>query len=78
MAARTNTTDTAPEFANTGENVKYRVEGDQLTIVIDLSHRGGLSASGKTVRVGTTNGNKEIGDTGVVLGLNAYVYANPR
>ena len=56
-----------------GENIRYAVEGDTLTITIDLSHRGGLSSTGKTLRVASTNGNKDIGN-GVFLGLNAYVY----
>ncbi len=56
-----------------GENVKIAVEGNELTIKIDLSHRGGISASGKTLRVASTNGNKDVGD-GVFLGINAYTY----
>ena len=36
------------------ENVKTKVEGDLLTLEIDLKHRGGRSASGKTTRVAST------------------------
>lgn len=63
-----------------GENVSYKVAGNKLVIEIDLSHRGALSASGKTVRVASTGGNAELagtaGDDGqnVRVGLNAYVY----
>ena len=63
-----------------GENVSYKVTGNKLVIEVDLSHRGALSASGKTIRVASTGGNAELagtaGDDGqaVRLGLNAYVY----
>lgn len=78
MAGTTKQTQTAPEFKDVGENVSYSVSGDELTIKIDLSHRGGLSASGKTKRVATTNGNKQVDGTEVIVGINAYVYANPK
>lgn len=55
------------------ENIKTEVNGNTLTITIDLSKRGGVSASGKTIRVASTLGNKPIEGTEVVLGLNAYV-----
>ena len=66
------------EFTTVGENVSYTVEGDTLVVRIDLKHRGGLSASGKTLRVATTNGNKQVEGTDVILGLNAYEYAVKR
>jgi hypothetical protein len=78
MATASVRTNTDPEFIPVGENVTYAVVGDELVIKIDMRHRGQLSGSGKTTRVGTTNGNKAIGETGVVLGLNAYIYATPR
>lgn len=61
-----------------GENVTYTVDGDKLTITIDLAHRGGPSSSGKTLRVASTNGNKPLPGSDVILGVNAYRYANPR
>ena len=56
-----------------GENVTYSVQGDKLVIEIDLSHRGGVSKSGKTIRVASTEGNGKIAGTDVTLGLNAYL-----
>jgi hypothetical protein len=56
-----------------GDNVQYSLKGDVLTLVIDLAHRGPRSASGKTTRVASTQGNKVIPGTEVALGLNAYV-----
>lgn len=61
-----------------GENVSYSVDGDTLTITVDLKHRGDLSASGKTFRVASTEGNKLIEGTEVIVGFNAYVYAGPK
>jgi hypothetical protein len=58
-----------------GENVVYAVDGDTLTITVDLAHRGELSSTGKTIRVGSTKGNHPVTGTDVVLSVNAYVYA---
>lgn len=56
-----------------GSNIIGKVDGDTLTLTIDLSKRLGPSASGKTTIVATTSGNQAIPGTPVVLGLNAYV-----
>jgi hypothetical protein len=66
---------TAPEMTTVGENVRYAVDGTTLTVVIDLSYRGGLSESGKTVRVASTLGSAVIAGTDVKLGINAFVKA---
>jgi hypothetical protein len=58
-----------------GQNIKIEVKDGKALITIDLSHRGGLSSSGKSVIVATTSGNITIPGTEVVLGLNAYVKA---
>jgi hypothetical protein len=55
---------------NLGRNVEASIEGDKLTLVIDLAKSFGLSKSGKTTIIASTDGNKPVG--GVVLGLNAY------
>ena len=55
-----------------GENVEARVEEERLIIVIDLTHRGGRSVSGKTIRVASTEGNRPIPGTEVIVGINAY------
>jgi hypothetical protein len=59
------------------QNVTTKVskDGKKLTIEIDLTKEFGLSASGKTISIGSTKGNKTIeGTNGVVLGLNVYKY----
>jgi|3_EtaG_2_1085321.scaffolds.fasta_scaffold00974_3 hypothetical protein len=56
------------------ENIKTSVKGDTLTITVDLSHRGGVSKSGKTIRVASTEGNIPVDDTqDVKMGINIYV-----
>lgn len=60
------------------ENVEVKVGKDGImTITVDTKHRGGLSSSGKTVRIASTGGNKEVA-TGIYVGLNVYTYPNPK
>lgn len=55
------------------ENVKMSVNGDKLTIEVDLSKRGAKSSTGKTVRVASTEGNVEVeGFPGIKCGLNIF------
>ena len=54
-------------------NIKTTIKGQILTIEIDMSKRYGKSASGKTTIVASTQGNTAIGDSGVIIGVNAYV-----
>lgn len=63
----------AQNVLDLGQNIEAVVDGDTLTLRIKLSERLGPSASGKTTIVATTSGNKPIGDTGVIIGLNAYI-----
>lgn len=52
-------------------NVEMKVEGDKLTIEVDLSKNFGPSASGKTIQIASTLGNKQVKE-GVFMGLNVY------
>ena len=63
-------------MAEIGTNISIEVKGDKAIITIDLSHRGNLSSSGKSIIVASTGGNVPIPGTNVILGLNAYVKAN--
>jgi hypothetical protein len=67
------------------KNVEITVKGKSLIITVDLSKVGGatkdnpegLSASGKTIIIGTTAGNARIAANGhgeVNVGLNVYKY----
>lgn len=58
--------------------VECVVKGTTVTITIDLTADHGESGSGKSRIVTSTRGNKEIGDTGVFLGVNAFRYATPK
>ena len=49
------------------------VEGDKLIIVIDLKQEFGLSSSGKSITVASTEGNVAIPDREEIkIGLNVY------
>jgi hypothetical protein len=48
------------------------VEGNILTITVDLSKEFGPSSSGKTIIVASTEGSVTVPDREVKLGLNVY------
>ncbi|MBF0473543.1 MAG: hypothetical protein HQK91_04345 [Nitrospirae bacterium] len=55
------------------KNVEMTVDGKILTIKVDLSKEFGLSSSGKTIIIASTEGNQSINDTSdVKVGLNVY------
>ena len=53
------------------KNVTGALDGDILTIKVDLSKRLGPSKSGKTTGIATTSGNQGV-IGGIKLGLNVY------
>jgi hypothetical protein len=59
-----------------GKNIECSVEGSKMTLVIDLSKDFGPSASGKTVIIASSEGNKEVGD--VRVGVNVYKYPDAK
>ncbi len=55
------------------KNVEMSVEGNILTIHVDLSKEFGPSASGKTMMIASTEGNVSVpGYEEVKVGLNVY------
>jgi len=54
------------------KNVQMAVEGNILTIKVDLSKEFGPSSSGKTIIVASTEGNVSIPDREEKVGLNVY------
>jgi hypothetical protein len=54
------------------KNVEIEVQGNILTIRVDLSKEFGPSSSGKTTIVATTEGNVSLPDREEKLGLNVY------
>ena len=54
-------------------NVSMKVDGDLLTICVNLKERHGRSKSGKTEIIATTGGNVSIpNDPDIKIGLNIY------
>ena len=54
------------------KNVQMMVEGNILTIKVDLSKEFGPSASGKTIIIATTEGNVSVPDREEKVWLNVY------
>ncbi len=54
------------------KNVEIKVEGNILTIKVDLSKEYGPSASGKTIIVASTEGNITVPEREEKIGLNVY------
>jgi hypothetical protein len=55
------------------KNVELKVDGNILTIKVDLSKEFGPSTSGKTTIIASTEGNKAVpGKEDVKIGLNVY------
>ena len=58
------------------KNIEMTVNGDILTVRIDLSQRHGKSASGKNEIIASTEGNQSIPEHDAVrIGLNVYTKA---
>ena len=54
------------------KNVEFSVEGNILSIKIDLSKEFGPSSSGKNIIVASTEGNVTIPNRDEKIGLNVY------
>ena len=54
------------------KNVDMKVNGDILTITVDLSKEFGPSSSGKTIIIASTEGNVSVPEREVKVGLNVY------
>jgi hypothetical protein len=54
------------------KNVEMKIEGNILTLKIDLSKEFGPSASGKTTIIASTEGNISVPDRDEKVGLNVY------
>lgn len=55
------------------KNIELQVEGNILTIKVDLSKAFGPSSSGKNTIVASTEGNQSVpGREDVKIGLNVY------
>ena len=54
------------------KNVQMAVEGNILTIKVDLTKEFGPSSSGKTIIIASTEGNIAVPDREEKVGLNVY------
>jgi hypothetical protein len=55
------------------KNVELKLDGNILTIKVDLTKEFGLSASGKTIIIASSEGNQSIpGKEEAKIGLNVY------
>lgn len=55
------------------KNIEMSIEGDKLTIVVDLKQEFGLSSSGKSITIASTEGNISVPSREEVkVGLNIY------
>jgi hypothetical protein len=54
-------------------NVKTEVKDNKLLIGVDLTERHGVSASGKSISIASTQGNQNVGQDNIKFGLNVYV-----
>ena len=54
------------------KNVEMTVDGNILTITVDLTKEFGPSSSGKTIIIASTEGNVAIPDREEKVGLNVY------
>lgn len=56
-------------------NVEIKVDGNILTATVDLSKEQGRSKSGKTIVIGSTQGNATVpGHSDTRIGVNVYKY----
>ena len=54
------------------KNVDMKVNGNILTITVDLAKEFGPSSSGKTIIIASTEGNVTIPERDEKVGLNVY------
>ena len=55
------------------KNVEMKKTGNKLVITVDLSKEFGVSSSGKSIIISSTEGNVTVAGTdGVKIGLNVY------
>ncbi len=55
------------------KNIEISVDGNKLIIMVDLDQEFGLSSSGKSITVASTEGNVSVpGREEIKIGLNIY------
>ncbi|MHA1300932.1 MAG: hypothetical protein ACTSO9_16050 [Candidatus Helarchaeota archaeon] len=54
------------------QNIDVKLDGNIVTLTVDIKKDFGSSASGKSTIVASSRGNKQIEDTGIYIGLNVF------
>jgi hypothetical protein len=55
------------------KNIDMQVQGDILTVRVDLKKEFGFSSSGKTIIIATTEGNVSVPEhESIKIGINVY------
>ncbi|NVO66453.1 hypothetical protein [Methanofollis tationis] len=55
------------------KNVDMKVEGDRLVITVDLAQEFGVSKTGKSITIASTEGNVSVpGHEEITIGVNVY------
>jgi hypothetical protein len=55
------------------KNVDMKVEGDRLVITVDLAQEFGMSKTGKSITIASTEGNVSVpGREEIKIGVNVY------
>ena len=55
------------------KNVDMKVEGDRLVITVDLAQEFGMSKTGKSITIASTEGNVSVpGQEEIKIGVNVY------
>ena len=55
------------------KNCEMKLDGNILTITIDISKEFGVSSSGKSIIIGSSEGNVSIpGNDDIKIGINVY------
>ncbi len=55
------------------KNIEAKVQGDKLVITVDLTKNFGLSGSGKSIIIASTEGNVPVpGREEIKIGVNVY------
>ena len=54
------------------QNIDIKLDGNIATLIVDTSKDFGTSASGKSIIIASSRGNRELVDTKIYLGLNVY------
>ena len=59
--------------AKLGENIQFEVKDGKLFMEVDLTEKGTISSSGKSMVIATTRGNIALPGSEVKIGVNIYL-----